>query len=351
MKTLGSFRPARVLLPFLLLTAGALENAAADAAALGLQLAPCGVTGIAREVRCGRFEVFEDREMREGRKIPLRIVVLPATGGERAPDPIFLFAGGPGESAVEFAAGAAADEAEANKKRDIVLVDVRGTGESNGLPCKALQGRQGVLGYLESFLPVEGVRACRKELEPRANLALYTTAASMDDVDDVRAALGYDRINLEGGSYGTFAALIYMKRHPEHVRAAVLEGIVPPGTHAPLWFARDTQKALDQLLAACEADGGCRTAFPDANSEVTRLLDALEKKPAEATIKDPKTGAPVKITLGRSAAAQTIRYMLYLPITAARIPLEVHLANGGDFGPLAETAYLFGNLVASMSDG
>jgi pimeloyl-ACP methyl ester carboxylesterase len=346
--------------PFLLLAACVLllvcaagrPAAAEPKAAPGrLALSACKVAGIDREVTCGRLEVFEDRERRKGRKISLRIVVLPATGTGRASDPIFGFAGGPGESAVESAAGAASEEAEANKKRDIVLVDTRGTGDSNGLRCKELQGRAGVLGYLESFLPVEGVRACRQALEPRADLALYTTAAAVDDVDDVRAALGYDRINLEGGSYGSFAALVYMRRHPEHVRAAVLQGIVPPGTRAPLYFAHDAQRALDQLFAACGADAGCRAAFPDAAGEVQRLLDRLDKKPAEVTIRSPQTGEPVKIVLGRSAGAQTIRYMLYLPITASRIPLEVHLAVNGDFGPLAQSAYLFGNLVTSTSDG
>ncbi|HET9793401.1 MAG TPA: alpha/beta hydrolase [Thermoanaerobaculia bacterium] len=323
----------------------------APPAASRLSLATCKVSGVQREVRCGRMEVWEDRARKAGRKISLRIVVLPATGSDRAPDPVFLLAGGPGESAVEAAAGAAAGNAEINKKRDIVLVDVRGTGDSNGLQCPSLQGHQGVLGFLDSFLPVAGVRECRRFLEPRANLALYTTTNAMDDLDDVRAALGYQRVNLEGGSFGTFAALVYMRRHPEHVRTAVLEGVVPPGTKAPLHFARNAQTALDQVIAACGKDAGCRAAFPDVRGDVDRVLARLEAKAVEVTIKDPKTGEPRKIVLGRNAAAQTIRYMLYLPITAAQIPLQVHLAAQGDYSRLVEEAYLFGNLATSISDG
>jgi len=78
---------------------------------------------------------------------------------------------------------------------------------------------------------------------------------------------------------------------------------------------------------------------------------ALPKKPAEVTIEDPKTGEPLEIVFGRSAAAQTIRYMLYLPTMAAQIPLHVHLASQGDYSRLAEGAYFFGNLAASLSDG
>ena len=316
-----------------------------------IELAPCKLPGIEREVRCGRFNVWEDRAKRAGRKIALRVVVLPATGSATDPDPVFVFEGGPGESAVESAAGEAAGGAEVNKKRDIVLVDVRGTGDSNGLQCKALQGHAGVLGFLESFLPVDGVRACRKDLEPRADLRFYTTAAAVDDVDDVRSALGYDRVNLEGGSYGTNAALEYMRRHPEHVRTAVLQGIVPPGTRSPLHFAREAQTALDQVIAACGRDASCHAAFPDTRGEFDGLLARLEKQPAEVAIKDPKTGKPLKIVLGRSAAAQTIRYMLYTPMTAAQIPLQVHLAAQGNLVPLAESAYFFGNFATSMSDG
>jgi len=316
-----------------------------------MSLEPCKVQGVEREVRCGRFEVYEDRAARAGRKISLRVVVLPATGSARQPDPIFVFEGGPGQSAVESAAGEAAGNAEANRKRDVVLVDVRGTGDSNGLQCKALQGHEGVLGFLESFLPVEGVRACRKDLEARANLALYTTTAAVDDVDDVRAALGYDRVNLEGGSYGTFAALNYMRRHGEHVRTALLSGIVPPDTRMPLYFARDAQTALDQLLEACERDAACHAAFPDPKGEIARLLAQLEKQPVDVAVKDPKTGRPLQVVFGRSALAQTIRYMLYMPITAAQIPLQVHMAAQGDFSLLAESAYFFGNFATSTSDG
>jgi pimeloyl-ACP methyl ester carboxylesterase len=316
-----------------------------------LALAPCKLPGLEKEAQCGTFEVFEDRAARSGRKIPLRVAVLPATGPDRAPDPLFFFNGGPGDSAVKAASGMAHQWAEVRKKRDIVLVDVRGTGESNGLACKALQGHQGVLGYMESFLPVPGVRACRLELEPRADLRLYTTTPAVDDVDDVRAALGYDRINLNGGSYGTLAALVYMRRHPEHVRTAVLEGLVLPDSRLPLYFAHDAQVALDQVLAACAKDAACHAAFPDPAGDVSRVLATLEKVPAKATVRDAKTGKPVEIVLSRSAVAQTIRYMLYIPVTAAQIPLQIHLAARGDYVPLAETAYLFGNFVTSTSDG
>ena len=316
-----------------------------------LALEPCHLPGLEREIRCGRFEVFEDRAAARGRKIALRVVVLPSTGAERAADAVFYFEGGPGASAVADAAGLATEWAEINRRRDVVLVDVRGTGESNGLQCKALQGHAGALAALESFLPVAGVRACRQDLEPRANLALYTTEHAVDDVDDVRAALGYDRINVAGGSYGSLFALTYLRRHGEHVRTAMLEGVVPPGARLPLHFARDAQRALDQLLAACARDAACHAAFPDTAGELDRLLARLAAEPATVQVQDPRSGQPVSLALTRNAVVQTIRYMLYMPLTAAQIPLQVHLAAQGDLAPLAATAYLFGAWMTDMSDG
>ena len=105
------------------------------------------------------------------------------------------------------------------------------------------------------------------------------------------------------------------------------------------------------MIEACARDAACHAAFPDTAGEIQRLLARLEAHPVEVTVKDPKTGEPRKIVLGRSAAAQTIRYMLYIPITAAQIPLQVHMAAQGDFARLAESAYFFGNFATSMSDG
>ncbi len=150
----------------------ALCGAAPTAPAPGIALSPCSLPGLGREARCGRFEVFEDRAAGRGRRIALRIAVLPATGPDRQPDPIFYFEGGPGASAVDAAAELATEWERALRRRDLVLVDVRATGDSNGLACAALRGRVGVRGFLDHFLPAASVRACRQELEARADLAL-----------------------------------------------------------------------------------------------------------------------------------------------------------------------------------
>ena len=336
----------RLPLAFLL----ALAALPASGSAASLALAPCKLPGLEREARCGTFEVWEDRAAARGRKIGLRVVLLPASGAERASDAMFYFEGGPGMSAVASAPDVAAEWAEINATRDVVLVDVRGTGLSNGLQCPTLQQKAGVLGFLESFLPVPDVEACRAAAEKRADLKLYTTALAVDDVDDVRAALGYERIDVGGGSYGSFAALTYLRRHPDHVRAVAVQGVVPPNARLPLQFARDAQLALDQVIAACNHEPACHAKFPDVAGDIARALARLEKEPAPATVR-AANGERVEFKLSRNAAAQSLRYMLYSPMTAAQIPLQAHLAAAGDVSPLAETAYIFGGMMTDTSDG
>jgi pimeloyl-ACP methyl ester carboxylesterase len=156
-------------------------------------LTSCQLPGVDGEARCGSYEVYEDRRLQKGRKITLKIAVLPARGSKPAPDALFILAGGPGQAATENADFFARTFAKVRQERDIVMVDQRGTGGSNGLHCD-LYG-ESLQGHLGDLLPIEAIKACRAEWERRADLRLYTTPIAMDDLDEVRAALGYERIN------------------------------------------------------------------------------------------------------------------------------------------------------------
>ena len=182
------------------------------------KLRPCRLPGIGKEVLCGKLTVFENGENRTGRTIDLNIVVLPAFDQKNKAEPLFDLAGGPGAAstpAADFYAGPGKDY---RRRHDVVLVDQRGTGQSNRL---AIPEEKTPSHYLREMYPVDYVREMRHALEQRADLTKYTTSIAMDDLDDVRAWLGYDKINLFGTSYGTRAALVYMRQHPEHVRSAI----------------------------------------------------------------------------------------------------------------------------------
>ncbi|HEX3129197.1 MAG TPA: alpha/beta hydrolase, partial [Thermoanaerobaculia bacterium] len=151
----------------------------------------------------------------------------------------------------------------------------------------------------------------------------------------VRAALGYDQLNIVGGSYGTRSELIFMRRHPSSVRTATLFRTVANDATTPLQFARITQNALDGLIAECAGDAECHKAFPRLREEVSEILARAGKEPVHVQVTDPKTGKPFDLRLTRFGVGQTLRYMLYSTDRAAQLPLYVHLAAQGDFKPLA----------------
>lgn len=316
-----------------------------------IALSPCEVRGIPGTAKCGTFEVFENRATRKGRKISLNVLVLPATGDRREPDPFFYFAGGPGSGASENAPGIARGFAKIRQHRDLVFVDQRGTGKSHTLDC-TFYNPNDQQSYLEYFFPLEQVRKCRSELETKADLTLYTTTIAMDDIDDVRAALGYNQINLFGASYGTRAAMVYLRQHPQHVRTMMLQGVSPTNMYLPGDYPLQTERALQGVLADCAADEACNKAFPNIKNETKAVLERLLKAPIDVELRMPDSTAPVKVSLSRNLVAEAVRYMLYNPGGAARVPLVLHQAAEGNFAPLAQTALRFRKiLVGTGSNG
>jgi pimeloyl-ACP methyl ester carboxylesterase len=310
-------------------------------------LTACKEPGMPVEALCGTYEVFENRAARTGRKIPLHIVVLPATGPDPLPDPFVYFAGGPGEAAVPWGLFWAEQLAGLRSKRDVLLVDLRGTGRSGELACPELRGEQSIQGFLDDFLPVDKVRACRDRLKKEVDLSWYTTDAAVDDVEEVRLALGYGPLNLMGSSFGTRAVLTYLRRHPRSVRTATLDGVLPPDVKLLVAMPRNTQEALDGLIAECEGDPACRGTFPKLREEVAAVLHRATTEPVRVELTDPEAGKTQELRLTRAAVAQTLRYMLYAPSEAVRVPLEVHRAAQGDWKPLALSARSNGGMGGS----
>ncbi len=303
-------------------------------------LRACEVPGAAGGGRCGTLEVSENRSTRTGRRIGLHVVVLPALEPPAKADPIFWLEGGPGAAATD-AIGPVSQQylPRLRRDRDLVFVDERGTGESNPLNCGDIGDQPANLDtFFGPLFPPALVRQCREMLAARADLARYTTSIAMDDLDEVRAALGYDRISLAGASYGTVAALVYMRQHPDHVRSAFLVGVAGPGFRLPLPFARAAQYALDQTFADCAAEPSCHRAFPELSREFAAVLARFEQGPLRVTMTDPATKQPRAVTLYRESYVEHIRALLYSTFGARFVPLVVHRAFQGDFLPFQAMA-------------
>lgn len=298
---------------------------------------PCRVEGMRETVRCATHAVWEDRAAGRGRRIGLNIVILPALGPDRAPDPIFLLGGGPGEGIAAEAADQAENVATLRRRRDVVLVDQRGTGRSNPLACELYgPGNADPVKLSGRLFPDTEVRRCRERLEKVADLTLYTTPIAMDDLDDVRAWLGYDRIDLLGGSYGTRAAQVYMKRHGEHVRSAVLVGVAPLDEPLPIHHAYAGQRAVDLLFAECARDAACHAAFPDPGRELRAVMARVDRG-VEVQVDDPAAQRKVAVRPSRGLVAEGVRYILY-DDDGGELPRIVHHAHEGDLTPLIATS-------------
>lgn len=311
-------------------------------------LVPCRPPGLERDALCGSLQVAERRDRPGGRRIPVAFVVVPAAV-EAAPDPVFYIAGGPGQAATRSVAQAVHEHADTLRSRAIVLVDQRGTGGSNRLAC-AGRPESDIRRYLASGFDLEMLRRCRAELEAKADLTAYTTADAAEDLEAVRAALGYPRLNLDGGSYGTRVALRYMQRHPRRVRAAVLRGVSPASYANPLPFARAGQQALERLFANCGSDAGCARAFPSLPSDFAQVLRRLEGGPVRVEVRNPATGEAQPAELDREVFVTRVHLLLFSSALSARLPYLIHRAASGDFVPFAQLAADFGRAIIEQID-
>jgi pimeloyl-ACP methyl ester carboxylesterase len=281
---------------------------------------------------CGRIQVPEDRTVAGGRTIDLYVVRLRAQDPRSELEPVFYLAGGPGEAASEMAADLPEPLAVLRRRHDLIFVDQRGTGRSNPLSCPG------------SELAVADVRACRAALETTADLRRYTTWDAVEDLDAVRQALGYGRIDLIGASYGTQVAQAYLRRHADHVRAAVLIGALPLLPDSLLFDGRDAQRALHLLLQDCAADAACAAAFPNLAAETDEVFRRLREKPVRVTVtelKDPP-GPSQEIVFDLETFATTLRTRLYSAKAQSRVPLALHQAYAGDYLPMARAAVAIG---------
>ena len=312
-----------------------------------LQLKPCRVAHVDNEVRCGTLDVIENRATRRGRTIALNIVVLPAIARNKEADPVFLFAGGPGQAASDLAREALGMLGGLNNKRVLVLVDQRGTGKSNGLMCGLpdAMSPESRDPFKRDALSRKLITACRDKLAAKADLTQYTTTIAMDDIDQVREALGYQSINLWGGSYGTRAAMEYLRRYESRVRSVVLDGVAPPSLALPESFARDAGQALEKMFIACGKDIQCGKRYVDLKLVVDELAAQLAKRPRSASVADPLTGVVRELNVTRDMVLTAVFSTLYVPELVATLPSSLAKAKQGDFAPLMAMAAMRGDVA------
>jgi|CXWL01.1.fsa_nt_gi pimeloyl-ACP methyl ester carboxylesterase len=292
-------------------------------------LAPCHLHGIAEAVQCGSVQVPAKRKpVASAERLTIHFARVPARTREAEPDPLFILAGGPGQSAQDFASLVPRFFKQIQRRRDVVLVDVRGTGSSQALRC----------GLDSDFGAAFGaaLHSCRQSLPE--DLSGFTTEEQMADVDAVREHLGYPRVNLWGGSFGTRAALVYARLFEDRVRTLILDGAVPLDHPFPVHTARDSQSAFDALVEACARNSACDAAFPSLAADLRSLIERLSTRPASFEMDDPVTARPRKVTMNKDVFVSSVKLMLYTPQHSRLVPFAIRRAVSGDFRPLVAAA-------------
>jgi pimeloyl-ACP methyl ester carboxylesterase len=300
-----------------LVLAAALFAATANAATLK----PCRIDGIPNELQCGSLQRPLDPARPNGAKLDIHYLVVPAMARNKQPDAVLMLAGGPGQSAIGIASRVLPRLSRLNNRRDLVFIDQRGTGKSAPLDCPD-ETHLPITEQLDTAAQMRRLDACRATLEKLpygqdGGLRFFTTTLAMQDMDAVRETLGVPQWNLVGGSYGTRAALEYLRQFPSHVRRTIIDGVAPPDMVLPASFSPDTQAALDKLF-----DAHAKT-HPALRADWRKLLASL---PREVTVAQPLTGQPERFTVDRELLLRAVRPPLYQPTLAAALPAAIHAA-------------------------
>jgi pimeloyl-ACP methyl ester carboxylesterase len=338
---------ARLAAGLLALLAGAAQAAAAPT---GLPLHACRLRGLEHDAQCGVLRRPLDPARPDGVQFDLHVAILPALARQKQPDPVFFFAGGPGQSAIGLAGPIEHMLARIGTRRDVVLIDQRGTGHSAPLQCDTPSAEESIARAFDRPRLVAALDACRAQLQklPWGDLRFYTTTLAMADADAVRAALGAERVNLAGVSYGTRAALEYLRLYPQHVRRAVLDGVAPPDMTLPESFDVDGRAALAAVFSGCAAEAACARAHPRLDATWQRLVAGL---PREVEVAEPTSGRPLRLVVTPHAVAELLRPGLYTPAVGAVLPQAIEEAAAGRFGALLALAAIQQAGPADVSEG
>lgn len=338
---LSRFYQASALLP--LLVSSALFAAPAEVGVVTtnptkVQLVPCYAKDLPDRLLCGTVQQplnIKAVKDAENQTISIHFAIIPAIKPLYPTEAVLAFAGGPGQSAFDAAAVFAQALRYARENRDILLVDQRGTGKSGLLQCDGMD-LVSQFAFDESTADIVALAktdtlACKEKLQ--VDLNHYTTVAAASDFEAVRQALGYQKLHLYGGSYGTRMAQEYMRQYPAAVVTATLDGVVPFNQSlGALGAASDASVAA--LYAYCEASETCHQQFPRARQQLQQLIQQLDAAPVSTRVRHPRTFALIDLTLTRAKLQQAIRFALYSNNSRALLPYTIEQALAGDYSPL-----------------
>ena len=311
----------------------------------------CHIANYGQEVKCGTYDVFEDRVAASGRKINIKFAVIPSVTEAKELDPLVFFAGGPGQAATDMGRFIKIAFSKINETRDVILIDQRGMGGSNGLDCEQPDELEDIISL--STLEQEKISRdlltkCLAELD--ADVTKYTQDIANQDIHEILLELGYDRVNLYGVSWGTRSALLYANQFPDHVRSIIADGNAPIENKVSLYATADAESSLQALFKDCADNAECNKAYPELEQTFNTVLKTFGETGKATTINDPNSDKSLEFTMTRDLFVSALRNFLYSSDFSRIIPLIIKQAEANDFRALAALGAAFGD-SAGMSIG
>ena len=318
--------------------------------------APCAFPVPSRyNPECGYLIIPENRARANSPMIRLHVAIFRNRSGLPVADPVVHLAGGPGSSSLNVAGYMFGQGLDAIlDQRDFILFDQRGTGYSQPrLDCPERTSITGTL--LERGLSdpgngemiLDAFRRCRDRLVGQGiDLSAYNSAASAADLNDLRLALGYEKLNLYAVSYGTRLALTLMRDHAGAVRSAVLDSVYPPQVNLYTALATNAERALNVFFAGCAADQACNASYPDLRGVFYRLVDQLNASPASLLLSTG--GATYTVRLDGSLLIDVLFVGLYNPAVTASMPKMIYDISQGHYSILQERLTLYFDTTSAL---
>ena len=302
------------------------------------------------EAHCGYLAVSVRHANPQGLLLRLKVLTLDARNRtEPGSPPLIVLHGGPGGSALGSAYTFA--NSPLRDHSDLILFDQRGSGYSGPqLACPEVvdawfdeSGDE--LSEQEQYEAyLAGHRECSERLSSEGfDVGAYTTHESAADVEDLRIAMGFDKVGLYGVSYGAELALAVMSAFPDGLQSVILDSPVPPygGTYLT------ERAAVDALIAVCGRDWECRKAYPSLAEDFELAVSALNDQPVTISFSKPRSGNPGSWKMDGSSLVSVLGESLRVGYTVPIVPLIIHDASLGSF-PVIELAT---EMLAAFVDG
>ena len=288
----------------------------------------CHLDGFETPVRCVSLEVPLDYSAPQSKSITIAAAVAPALTARPAPDPLFVFAGGPGQAGTDIGPWLETAFRPARRARDVVLLDFRGTGRSGALRCDVPT----------DFMPAAssscGKRALQCARARRRGCAFYTHREVVEDIERVRLALGYEK-SIFGAARSARASHNIMCAPMAPTCAAQCSTARRRSAVDLRVRAATAEAALERLFADCTDDAACARAFPSLRDDLAALLARAESEPIAADVADPRhRRAETRRARSRHNREFAARRAVYPYDSRGRAVCGRRAAARGDLAPL-----------------